>query len=166
MNTRIVQLNTSKRIRAADHAPVAKKHVFVAIPFTEDMEDVYHYAIQGATRAAGYLCERADLSNFTGDVNGWVETRIASALLVIADLSGANPNVYHEVGLAQGYGVPTVLLIRENEEPEFNVRGRRCLVYKTIKHLEQILSEELKELECDTREDIGRDQGRAAGAGT
>ena len=51
-------------------------------------------------QAAGYLCERAYMSSFTGDVLSWVKERIDSAVLLVADLSGANPNVYLEVGYA------------------------------------------------------------------
>jgi len=55
------------------------------------------------------LAERADLASFTGDVMDWVRERITTAQLVVADLTGANPNVYLEVGYAWGKGIPTVL---------------------------------------------------------
>ena len=64
-------------------------------------------------RSAGFLCERADLSAFTGDVMDWVRNRIKTAKLVIADLTEANPNVYLEVGYAWGCEVPTVLLTKD-----------------------------------------------------
>ena len=40
------------------------------MPFAEEMGDIYDYGIHGAVKeaAAGFLCERADLSSFTGDV--------------------------------------------------------------------------------------------------
>ena len=72
------------------------------MPFKNDMDDTYHYGIQGAVRAAGFLCERADLSTFVGDVMHWVQNRIRTSSLVIADLTEANPNVYLEVGYAWG----------------------------------------------------------------
>jgi nucleoside 2-deoxyribosyltransferase len=97
--------------------------------------------------AAGYLCERADLSVFTGDVMEWVKKRIASSSLIIADLSNANPNVYLEVGYAWGCGKPTVLLVRDPAELKFDVKGQRCLVYKKIKDLEESLRKELETLQ-------------------
>ena len=102
--------------------------------------------IQGAVRSAGFLCERADLSSFTGDVLEWVRTRIKRASLVIADLTEGNPNVYLEVGYAWGCGVPTILLARDSQELKFDVRGQRCLIYKKIKDLEDLLGKELKAL--------------------
>src|SRR5258708_16303333 len=116
------------------------------MPFSEDMEDIFHYGIQGAVNAAGYLCERADLSVFAGDVMQWVKKRIASASLIIADLSTANPNVYLEVGYAWGCGKPTVLLVRNVTELTFDVKNQRCLVYINIKDLEDNLRRELQTL--------------------
>ncbi|MES9945041.1 MAG: hypothetical protein ABW080_08815 [Candidatus Thiodiazotropha sp.] len=131
-------------LRTAGYSSSGKPHVFVAMPFAADMDDIYHYGIQGAVNASGLLCERADLSAFTGDVMEWVKTRITSAKLVIADLSSSNPNVYLEVGYAWGCRVPTVLLIRETDELKFDVKGQRCVVYRSIKHLEESLKLELK----------------------
>jgi hypothetical protein len=134
------------RIRSVGYDSQEKPHVFVAMPFAQDMDDVFHYGIQGAVNSAGFLCERADLSSFTGDVIDWVKKRIASASLVVADLSDANPNVYLEVGFAWGCGRPTVLIARDTSELKFDVRGQRCLRYKNIKSLESTLLTELEQL--------------------
>ena len=42
-----------------------KPHVFVAMPFGADMEDVYIFGIQGPVNGAGFLCERVDMAAFT-----------------------------------------------------------------------------------------------------
>ena len=133
----------NERLRAAGSESNEKAHVFVAMPFTEEMEDIYHYGIHSAVRAAGFICERADLSSFTGDVVEWVRSRIKSASFVIADLTGANPNVYLEVGYAWGCDVPTLLIVKDTQHLKFDVQGQRCLPYKKIKDLEDILTKEL-----------------------
>ena len=139
------------RLRSVGYDSLSKPHIFVAMPFAEEMDDVFHYGIQGAVNAAGFLCERADLSTFTGDVMEWVKTRISGATLVVADLSNANPNVYLEVGYAWGCGRPTVLLIRDAAQLKFDVKGQRCLVYKKIKDLEASLRSELEGLKGNLR---------------
>lgn len=133
-------------LRSVGYASSAKPRVFVAMPFAAEMDDIFHYGIQGAANAAGLLCERADLSSFTGDVMEWVKARISSARLVIADLTGANANVYLEVGYAWGKGVPTVLLVRDGDDLKFDVKSQRCILYSSIKHLEEHLARELKAL--------------------
>jgi len=135
-----------ERLRSAGYNSKDKPHVFVAMPFLDEMSDTYDYGIQSAVHAAGFLCERADVSTFTGDAMEWVRRRIASATLVIADLSTANPNVYLEVGYAWGCGKPTILLARDISELKFDVKGQRCLLYKRIKHLEELLKKELENL--------------------
>jgi hypothetical protein len=132
--------------RDAGRASAEKPWIFVAMPFDESMDDLFHYGIQGGVRAAGFSCERADLSSFVGDVMSWVKQRIEGAAFVIADLSTANPNVYLEVGYAWGCGRPTVLIVRDTTELKFDVKSQRCLKYKSIQHLEEILGNELKAL--------------------
>jgi len=136
----------TEKLRTAGYTSASKDHVFVAMPFKDEMDDVYHYGIQGAVRSAGFLCERADLSSFTGDVMDWVRERVRTATLVIADLTEANPNVYLEVGYAWGCGVPTVLLVKDTDHLKFDTQGQRCLPYIKIKDLEKSLSAELKAL--------------------
>jgi hypothetical protein len=123
-----------------------KAHIFVAMPFAPEFDDVFHYGIQGAVNAAGFLCERADLAAFTGDVIARVKERIASAALLVADLSSANPNVYLEVGYAWGREVPSVLVANHAEHLKFDVQGQHCLIYNSIRHLEESLTRELKAL--------------------
>lgn len=130
-------------LQTAGYSSSAKPHIFVAMPFADEMDDVFHYGIQNAVNTAGFLCERADLSSFTGDVVGWVKQRISSAKLVVADLSSANPNVYLEVDYAWGQKIPTVLLARDASDLKFDVKGQRCIVYKSIKNLEDALGQEL-----------------------
>jgi hypothetical protein len=132
-----------KKLRSAGYGSASKPRVFVAMPFADEMSDIFHYGIQGAVNSAGLLAERADLAAFTGDVMEWVRTRITGATLVIADLTSANPNVYLEVGYAWGRGIPTVLVVKSSTELKFDVRGQRCIVYSSIKDLEHKLTNEL-----------------------
>lgn len=141
------QESRTERLRSAGYASSAKAHAFVAMPFADAFSDVYHYGIQGAVRSSGYLCERADLSAYTGDVMGWVKRRISSASFVVADMTGANANVYLEVGYAWASGIPTILLTQDAADLEFNVKGQRCLVYSSIQDLEEKLSNELRDLD-------------------
>lgn len=136
--------SSTERIRAAGYASGSKPSIFVAMPFDEKMDDVFHYGIQGAVNRAGYLCERADMSSFTGDIMDWVKKKIQNASYVIADLTNANPNVYLEVGYAWGCGVPTILLVQDTAELKFDVQSQRCIAYKKIKDLEERLGKELE----------------------
>ena len=127
----------------AGEASSAKPHIFVAMPFTKDFEDTYVFGIQGPVNAAGFLCERVDILTFTGDIVERIKNRIQTATLVIAELTGANPNVYLEVGYAWGLGRPTLLVIRQGEELKFDVKGHRCIIYENIVDLARRLQKDL-----------------------
>ena len=138
--------NSAAILRSVGYESENKKRVFVAMPFAEEFADIYDYGILGAVNAAGYLCERADMESFTGNVMEWVKDRIATADLVVADLIGANANVYLEVGYAWGKGRPTILLVNDAECLKFDTRDQRCLTYSRIKELEEKLKQELVNL--------------------
>jgi hypothetical protein len=137
------------RLEEENDAP--KPHAFIAMPFREDLDDIYYYGIQNPVHASGLLCERADRKSFTGDVLNHIKSRIEGSSVVIAELSDASPNVYLEVGYAWGRGRPTILLTRESAALRFDVRNQRCLVYRRIKDLEEILARELSELRAQGR---------------
>lgn len=130
-------------IETAGRISEEKPHAFVAMPFKKEMDDIFYYGIQNPVRKRGLICERVDQDPFVGDVMSEVKKRIESAEVIIADLTGANPNVYLEVGYAWGTGRPTILLIDKEQELKFDVRGQRCLMYESIRELEEALTDEL-----------------------
>lgn len=129
-----------------EHNLAEKPHVFVAMPFSEEMTDLFYYGIQNPVNQAGFLCERIDVKSFTGDILQRIKSRIESATYIVAEITHPNPNVFLEVGYAWGCGRPTILIMRDSEQLPFDIPGQRCLVYRTIRDLEKILSEELKGL--------------------
>ncbi len=124
----------------------SKPHVFVAMPFMAEMEDVYIFGIQGPVQEAGYLCERIDFSSFTGDVVARIRSRIETASLIIADLTGANPNVYLEVGYAWGKDKPTLFVSNNADSLKFDLKTQRCIIYKSINELAKKLRADLDAL--------------------
>lgn len=120
-----------------------KPSVFVALPFTKEGRNLFDYPIQSAAHASGYVCERIDEQVYEGDVLAHIKKRIASASVVVADLSGKNPNVHLEVGYAWGCGRPTILLLPVGEEPAFDVAGQKQLRFSEFSELEELLTREL-----------------------
>ena len=135
-----------ERISRVGYASDSKPHIFVAMPFSDEKNDVFNYGIQNAVQSAGLLCERIDQKKFTGNVLEQIKDRIDSAALVVADLSGRNANVYLEVGYAWGRKIPTVLLTDNIDELGFDVQSERCISYGSIKELEERLTAELRAL--------------------
>jgi hypothetical protein len=108
---------------------VGKRRVFVALPFSEEFQNVYEFGIYPAVRDCGFICERVDKVHFTGDVLGHIRGGIEAADLVIADLTEGRPNVYLEVGYAWGKGVPVIFVAKKGEKLHIDVSTHRCIFY-------------------------------------
>jgi hypothetical protein len=121
------QLDFDVQFEAAD--VVKKRHVFVAMPFAEEFQNVYEFGIYPAVRNCGFICERVDETHFTGDVLERIRVGIQSADLVIADLTEGRPNVYLEVGYAWGRNIPVVFVAKKGEKVHFDVSTHRCVYY-------------------------------------
>ncbi len=132
--------------RALDTAPSGKRRVFVAMPFSDDFENVYAFALYPAVRECGLICERVDESHFTGEVLQQIKGGIEKASLVIADVTEARPNVYLEVGYAWGKGKPVIFVAKKGTEPHFDVRAHRCIYYGKFDQLTRDLTELIRGL--------------------
>jgi nucleoside 2-deoxyribosyltransferase len=116
------------------------------MPFDPDFDDLYHYGLSAAIRSSGLLSERIDQAVFTGSVVEKVKEKIATATIVVAVLTGDNPNVFLEVGYGWGCGKPTVLLRKDGSELRFDVQSEKCISYTSIKDCEEKLATELRGL--------------------
>ena len=149
----LVQLEGAAGLAGADKRELSqlpgteserKPHIFVAMPFAEDFGDLFEYGIQRPVRDLGFLCERVDQDVFTGDILERIKSQIETSAAIIAVLTGANPNVYLEVGYAWGKERPTILVTQE--DPRFDLQGQRYLRYRRIKDVEEMLTRDLRVL--------------------
>ncbi|HEX5760153.1 MAG TPA: hypothetical protein VF121_13260 [Thermoanaerobaculia bacterium] len=96
-------LESSRRLTAVE--PDAS-YAFVLMAMSgEDpsLEDTYA-AIKRACAAVGVRAERVDDIQFTGQITEKILGSIEMAGVIIADVTHERPNVYYEIGYAQGQG--------------------------------------------------------------
>lgn len=129
---------------------VSKKRVFVALPFSEEFENVYEFGIYPAVRNCGFICERVDEAHFAGDVLTRIRGGIENADLVIADLSEGRPNVYLEVGYAWGKGVPVIFIAKKGEKLHFDVSTHRCVFYGKFSQFAKKLEDLIRGIEASS----------------
>jgi TIR domain len=120
-------------IELLESEPDLQPRVFAAYPF--DLGDHFKFGIQQPAEAAALICEKTPDTVFTGDVVEHIKGQVRSAALVVALLTGGNPNVYLEVGYAWGCGIPTLLCIEKGEKPTFDLDGQKRIEYRNIEHL-------------------------------
>jgi hypothetical protein len=113
------------------------------------MEDIFFYGIQSPIHALGLLCERIEQDTLTDDLLDQARQRIETASVVVADVTGGNPNVYLQIGYAWGKSRPVVLLAREGETPRFETKTAPLLNYRRIKDVEERLAAALAAMKQD-----------------
>ena len=75
--------------------------------------------------------------------------------VIVVDISGANPNVMYELGVAHGHGKPVVLLSQDTKRIPFDIANYRFLLYdsseKGLELLKTGLTEALEQLEIEDK---------------
>lgn len=123
--------------------------VFVLMPFTEALTEVYTSVIKPVVEGSNFnlVCKRADEIKSNKSIMEDVWKSICEAQLIIADLTNLNPNVMYELGIAHTLGKETILLYRKNNDINFPFdlsHIRRIEYTDTIKG-SKILEKELSE---------------------
>ena len=134
----------------APSAQVDPKLCFIVMPFgVEELNDVYEYFLKPAIEDHCSLsCERGDDVFGSNVIMEDIRSSIERARLVVADLTGRNPNVFYEVGIAHTLNRDVLLLSQSMSDVPFDLRHRRVLVYdntpKGCKKLEKTIVENIR----------------------
>ena len=103
---------------------------FHLCPFCSPFNEIYYDHVASAARSAGLSIERADEIFGAGSIIEDIWQRIGAAELITADVTGRNPNVMYEIGMAHTLGKPVVIMTQTMDDVPFDLRQYRCLVYK------------------------------------
>jgi hypothetical protein len=129
-----------------------KPFCFVLMPFDKSFNDIYEFGIKGACIAANLYCERVDEQIFLGSVLDRIYSQISKADVVVADMTGRNPNVFYEVGYAHALGRKVVLLTQSADDIPFDLKHFPHIIYrKEITNLKAELARYLSHLVSDDR---------------
>ncbi|HEV3077803.1 MAG TPA: hypothetical protein VHB47_25525 [Thermoanaerobaculia bacterium] len=109
---------------------------YVIMPFAKDYAAIYADAIRpaveevSAARGEDWLCVRSDDARVSGSITKEIVTSLHMAELVIADLSGNNPNVFYELGVAHSAGRRTIMLAQNVAALPFDISSYRVIEYE------------------------------------
>ena len=110
------------------------KPCFVIAPIGESgsevrkrSDQVLKYIIEPATKACGYECQRADAMSDPGIITRQVLERLINAPMVVADLTGHNPNVFYELAIRHAIRKPLVQMIEDGQAIPFDVASLRTI---------------------------------------
>ena len=108
-----------------------KPFAFVLMPFAKEFDDVcYLLGIKPACETAGAYAERVDDQIFHESILQRIYNQISKADIIIADMTGRNPNVFYETGYAHALGKPVILLTRSSDDIPFDLKHYTHIVYE------------------------------------
>lgn len=106
-----------------------KKSCFVIMPFAEPFDTYYKKIIKPAVDDNELYAVRGDSLFRSTHIMDDIWSAITESTLVIAELTGKNPNVYYELGLAHAMKKPAILVSSNIEDVPFDLRPLRVLIY-------------------------------------
>jgi hypothetical protein len=150
-----------------------EKICFVIAPIGEPESDVrkrsdqvLRHIISPSVERCGYKALRADQIAEPGIITNQVIQHILDDPLVVADLTGRNPNVFYELAIRHAYRKPVIQIIRKGEQIPFDVAVIRTIQvdHQDLDSVEQAKQELIRQAqslahspEIDTPISISRD---------
>jgi hypothetical protein len=128
---------------------VINSQVAVMMPFNSTFDRIYK-VIVAASNTLNLDCFRGDNIWKNSEIIQDVFDLILSSKIVVVDVTGKNPNVFYELGIAHALGRKVVPISQNMEDVPFDIRHHRILLYKNTEDgmvdLNQLLIKRLKTL--------------------
>ena len=129
----------SAAIRASD----ATRPAFLAIPY-DPAFDAPKQCVLKTAKAARFDCEvTGDLSD-PGNIVDQIWNGIRASDVIVADITGSNPNVFYEIGLAHALGKEVIVMSQDSDAP-FDLRAHRKLPPYDLRDLDRSLAAHLRD---------------------
>ena len=114
--------------------PTKGSFAFILMSFDERLTTLYQYAVKPVVESKGLKSTRADDYKTNKVIMKEIWEAICKSQVVIADMTGLNPNVMYELGISHTLGKETILMIQENSSENlkfpFDLAHIRRIQYK------------------------------------
>jgi hypothetical protein len=112
-----------------DRSSPRQASCFLVMPFGQEWSADVHRILAGACDAAGVRPVRGDDLFTPTDILEDIWQGINAADFVMADITGRNPNVLYELGMAHTLAKPVLILSRDARDIPIDLATRRVIVY-------------------------------------
>ncbi len=102
---------------------------FVISPFGGWFDTYYGSVYKPAIEDTGLVPRRTDDIFLPSSIVDDIWKLVRESKLLLADLTGKNPNVFYELGLAHAVGKPVVLIAQDMSDVPFDLRALRTIIY-------------------------------------
>ena len=98
---------------------------FVLMPFDDKFDDLYRLGIKEPAATLGIRAERVDEQLFREGILDRIYRQISAADVIVAEMTGQNPNVFYEVGYAHAKEKLCILSTAEADDIPFDLKHMR-----------------------------------------
>lgn len=117
-----------------------QRYCFVAMSFRPELNYFFLYLKKYLEEKYSLRVERGDAAILTKPLMDKILAQILQADLVIGDITGNNPNVFYELGLAHATRKPVLFITQDSpEEAPVNLKQYEFIQYDLAKHEEFLL---------------------------
>lgn len=95
----------------------------------ERSDKLMEYIVEEAVSDYDYSVTRADQMDQPGSITDQIIEKVVDSELVVADLTGHNPNVFYELAVRHATGEPCIQLINSSESIPFDISDIRTIKY-------------------------------------
>lgn len=92
-------------------------------------DEVFSYLIAPVCEELGYKPVRVDQVDAVDNINETIINYLKTAPMVVADMTGHNPNAFYELGFRQALELPLVPIIQSGNGLPFDVISQRTVFY-------------------------------------
>lgn len=131
-----------------NNVSIDKKLVFYLTPFSKAHSSEFEVVLDVCNRN-GLTCRRGDEEFIDRNILSHVVKNITSSRLVIANITGRNPNVLYELGIAQALGKPTIIISKTLDDLPFDIQENRVITFKDHEELRRELTNGLVRVLAD-----------------
>jgi hypothetical protein len=110
----------------------AGEKCFVIMPFKSPFDEYYSDIYRPAIEDAGLVPVQSGEIFSPGMFMRQVVEGIRASIVVLAELTGRNANVFYELGLAHAYRKPVIMLTQSKEDVPSDLQGLRWIGYQTL----------------------------------
>lgn len=96
-------------------------------PERQRADDVHDGIVAPVAEQFGMPVRRADRDPTPGQVTTQIVRALLEARIVVADLTGRNPNVYYELGVAHAFQRPVVVVVDKSSSLSFDTQNEKVV---------------------------------------
>jgi hypothetical protein len=124
---------------------IDNRQVFVLTPFNDNYRGIY-ITIKEVCSRLNLNCIRGDEEYIPNEIFPEMIKQIIKSRLIIANITGRNPNVMYELGVAHALGKPTIVVAQDFTDIPFDLNNKRIIIYKNEIELQRRLETSITDM--------------------